>query len=80
MNYQYYNITVKITINEVIQFGVVESIYIENTIEKFSDTAKITLPRAFKNAQENGENVSLAQKNLLEIIKSGDTIKIEAGY
>ncbi|SOU86376.1 conserved hypothetical protein [Tenacibaculum dicentrarchi] len=80
MNYQYYNIAVKITINDVIQFGVVESIYIENTIEKFSDTAKITLPRAFKNAQENGENVSLAQKNLLEIIKSGDTIKIEAGY
>lgn len=80
MNYLYYNINVKITINDAIQFSVVESVRIENTIEKFSDTAKITLPRAFKNAIERGKSISLAQKNLLTIIKSGDKVLIEAGY
>ncbi|MCT4698083.1 hypothetical protein [Tenacibaculum haliotis] len=80
MNYLYYNIDVRITINDAIQFSAVESIYIESTIDKFSDTAKITLPREFKNAQEKGKSLSLVQKNLLELIKSGDKITIEAGY
>ncbi|CAA0144728.1 conserved hypothetical protein [Tenacibaculum maritimum] len=80
MNYPYYNISFKITINDAIQFSVVQSIEIENTTENFSDTATISLPREFKNAREGRSNLSLAQRNLLEIIKPGDAIKIEAGY
>ncbi|CAA0207745.1 hypothetical protein [Tenacibaculum maritimum] len=80
MNYAYHNIGVKITINDIIQFTVVESIQIENTTVNFSDTAKITLPREFKNAREKNQSLSLVQKNLLEIIAAGDFIKIEAGY
>lgn len=78
--HHYYNIDVRITIANKIQFNVVKSIRIENTIEKFSDTAKIELPREFKNAKKQNGRLSIANKNLLEIIKVGDTIKIEAGY
>ncbi|MCG8206153.1 hypothetical protein [Tenacibaculum finnmarkense] len=80
MNYHYYNICLRITINKIIQFNISESIRIVNTIENLSDTAKITLPREFKNAQENDENISFEKKNLLKIIKHGDSIKIEGGY
>lgn len=78
--HHYYNIDVRITIADKIQFNVVKSIRVENTIEKFSDTAKIELPREFKNAKQQKGRLSIANKNLLEIIKVGDTIKIEAGY
>lgn len=78
--HHYYNIDVRITIADKIQFNVVKSIQIESTIEKFSDTAKIELPREFKNAKQQNGRLSIANKNLLEIIKVGDTIKIEAGY
>lgn len=76
----YFNIGIKITIADKIQFGVVESIRIDNSSEKFTDTAKVVLPREFKQALSKGEQFSLAGKNLLDFIKVGDTIKIEAGY
>jgi hypothetical protein len=80
MNYQYLNISVRITIDKQVQFTTVESIILENTTEKFSDTAKITLPREFKNVSIDGRSASLVQRNIKEFIKVGDTIKIEAGY
>ncbi|AKK73776.1 hypothetical protein OK18_15230 [Chryseobacterium gallinarum] len=76
----YYNIDIRITIAERIQFYVAKSITIESTIEKLSDTASIELPREFKKAVENDVRLSLERKNLLEYIKVGDSIVIEAGY
>ncbi|BBQ08157.1 hypothetical protein [Elizabethkingia anophelis] len=78
--YHYYNIDVRITIAGKLQFSVVKSITIESTIEKFSDTAKIELPREFKNAKLNDKGESIAQKNLLDYLQVNDPILIEAGY
>lgn len=80
MPYHYYNIDVRITIADKIQFNICKSIQIESTIEKLSDTAKIELPREFKNALMNDKGFSLERKNLLEYLKIGDSITIEAGY
>jgi hypothetical protein len=80
MNSHYYNIGIKVTVGGKLTFNVVKSISIENTTEKFSDTAKIELPREFKNATQDNNGLSLAKKNILDFIKVGDTIKIEAGY
>lgn len=76
----YYNIDIRITIAERIQFNVVKSIKIDSTIEKLSDTAIMELPREFKNAVENNKQLSIERKNLLEYLKVGDSILIEAGY
>nr|BFF39074.1 hypothetical protein BACY1_08790 [Tenacibaculum mesophilum] len=80
MNYHYYNIDVKVTINDLVQFTAVDSVRIENTVEKFSDIAKISLPREFKNARQGDQGLSLVQRNILDFISPGHTIKIEAGY
>lgn len=80
MNNYYYNIHFKITIDNKIRLENAKSIVIENTIEKFSDTAKIELPREFKNAKMESGGLSWAQKNILDYIKVGSTILIEAGY
>ena len=62
MPYHYYNIDVRITIADKIQFNICKSIKIESTIEKLSDTAKIELPREFKNALMNDRGFSLERK------------------
>ncbi|MFL0089684.1 hypothetical protein [Tenacibaculum maritimum] len=80
MNYHYYNIGVKVTINEQIQFTAVDSVQIENTVTKFSDLATISLPREFKNARLKNQGLSLIKRNILDFIKPGYSIKIEAGY
>ena len=74
------NINLRVTIADNIKFNVVESIRIENSTEKFTDTAKIVLPREFKQAVKNGDRFSIADKKLLDVIKIGDSIRIEAGY
>ena len=79
MPYHYYNIDVRITIGNV-QFNVVNSIEINNSVESLTDTAKITLPREFKNAKQNNAGLSLARKNILDYIKIGDPVTIEGGY
>lgn len=80
MPYHYYDINVRITIADRIQFSVIKSITIESSIEKLSDTAKLELPREFKNAKLDENGLSLERKNLLEYMKVGDRILIEAGY
>lgn len=80
MPIHYYNIDIRITIAERVQFYVAKSIKIESTIEKFADIASIELPREFKNAVENNKRLSIERKNLLEFIKVGDSIVIEFGY
>ena len=76
----YYNINMRITIAEKYVFNVAETIHIENSTEKISDTAVVTLPREFKQLQESNNSISIAKKRLLDFIKVGDEIHIEAGY
>lgn len=76
----YYNITLRITIGGKIVFDSVESIHIENSTEKISDQAKVTLPRKFLRKINSTDRTNIAKDRLLDFIKVGDTIKIEAGY
>lgn len=80
MPFLYFNIDIKITIAGKLEFFTAHSIKIESSIEKLSDIAEIELPREFKNAVSKDNSVSLEQKRLLDYIKPGDSIKIEAGY
>lgn len=76
----YFNIGLRITIAETYVFNVAETIHIENSTEKILDTAKVTLPREFKQLQRSNTSISIAEKRLLDYIKVGDIIKIESGY
>lgn len=81
MNYLYYNISLNITIGGELEFAVAQSIHIESSVQVLSDTAKLELPRAFKNAVDQvGNAVNIAGKSILDFMKRGDSIKIELGY
>lgn len=81
MNYLYYNISLRITIGNRIEFTVCQSIHIESSVQVLSDIARLELPREFKNAvNPNGKTVNLSGKSILNYIKRGDSIKIECGY
>lgn len=77
----YFNICLKITIAEKYVFNVAESIHIENSTEKISDTAKVTLPREFKQLMlSDSVSISIVKRRLLDFVKADDKIKIEGGY
>ena len=76
----YFNINLRITIAEKYVFNVAETIHVENSTEKISDFAKVTLPREFKQVQDSNNSISIAKKRLLDYIKVGDQILIESGY
>ncbi|MGR3790670.1 hypothetical protein ACUXZJ_07140 [Flavobacterium sp. TN-1] len=80
MNSHYYNIQIRITIGGKLVITQIKSIEIDKSIDKFSDTAKIELPREFNNLKKNGSKESIANKSIFELINKGDTILIEAGY
>lgn len=81
MNYLYHNIGLSITIANNLQFTVCQSLHIESSVQVLSDTAKIELPREFKNAvDEVGKSINIAGKSILDFIKRGDVVKIEFGY
>lgn len=81
MNYLYYNISLNITIGNKLEFAVAQSIRIESSVQALSDTAKLELPRAYKNAVDTvGKTVNIADKSILDFMKRGDSIKIELGY
>lgn len=81
MNYLYHNISLRITIANELQFTVCKSIKIESSVQVLSDTAKLELPREFKNAIDDlGKSINIAGKSILDFIKRGDAIKIEFGY
>jgi hypothetical protein len=58
----YFNIGLRITIAEKYDFNVAETIHIENSTEKILDTAKVTLPREFKQVQESNNSISIEKK------------------
>lgn len=76
----YFNINVKITIADKIVFDTVESIHIENSTEKISDTAKVILPRKFLRKITENDRIDISEVRLLDYIKVGDKIKIQSGY
>jgi hypothetical protein len=81
MNYLYFNINLRITIANSIQFEVCKSIKIEKSVQVLTDSAKLELPRAFRNAiDKGGKTVSIADKSILDFMKRGDAVKIEFGY
>ena len=80
MGSSYLNINIRITVAGKIQFSAVKQIEIANSIELLTTTAKVELPREFKNTRKDGQSFSIERKNLLELIKVGDSIHIEAGY
>jgi hypothetical protein len=81
MNYLYHNISIRITIADNLQFTVCQSIHIESSVQVLSNTAKIELPREFRNAvDEVGKTINISGKSILDFMKRGDAVKIEFGY
>ncbi|WP_315156987.1 hypothetical protein [Capnocytophaga leadbetteri] len=80
MGSSYLNINIRITVAGKIQFNAVKQIEIAKSIELLTSTAKVELPREFKNTRKDRQSFSIERKNLLELIKVGDSIHIEAGY
>ncbi len=81
MNYLYHNIGLKITIGNNLVFTICQSIHIEMSVQVLSNTAKIELPREFRNAvDEFGKVINMQGKSILNYIKRGDAVKIEIGY
>jgi hypothetical protein len=81
MNYLYHNINIKITIGEAIQFTKCKSIHISKGVQTLTWTARIELPREFKNAKDTGgDTIDIGGKSILNYINRNDSIKIEFGY
>ena len=81
MNYLYHNVSLRITIADNLQFTVCKSIQIESSVQVLPNTAKLELPRAFRNAVDSaGKSVNISDKSILDFMKRGDSIKIEFGY
>lgn len=81
MNYLYHNISLRITIAGNVQFNVCQSIQIDKSVQVLTNTAKVELPREFKNAvDEAGKPIDIHGKSILNFINRGDSIKIEFGY
>ncbi|OWP76839.1 hypothetical protein [Flavobacterium oreochromis] len=81
MNYLYHDISIRITIANNLQFTVCQSIKIESTVQALTDTAKIELPREFRNAVDAvGKTINISGKSILDLMKRGNSVKIELGY
>ncbi len=79
MQNNYYNISLKVRLGNI-EFETVNSIHIESDINKLTDIAKIELPREFREVKKDRGSLSFAGKNILNYIKVGDKVKIQAGY
>ena len=78
----YFNICLKVTIDDNVIITVVESINIQSSTENITDKATVTLPREYKNAviKDTSKGNTLAGMPILNFMKVGSKIKIEAGY
>ncbi len=79
MNFLYYNMTCEITIGKII-FKQLASCLIESSIKKISDTAKLVLPREFRQTIVGNKVSPIAGKNITEFIKVDDPVTIKLGY
>lgn len=81
MNYLYRDISLQITIGDNLRFDVCQSIRIESSVQVLTDTAKLELPREFRNAVDTvGKMMDISGKSILDFMKRGDSIKIDLGY
>lgn len=81
MNYLYYNINIKVKLGKRVEFYRCENIQIERSVQTLINTAKITLPREYRNAvDEDGNAVDLHGKSILDFIKRKDKVEISFGY
>lgn len=79
MKAMYYNMICSVAIGGL-QTKFVKSIVINSSIKVLEDKATIVLPREFSHLQIEGKKSTLANKNITEVIKLGDAVKIQLGY
>jgi len=80
MNYLYYNMACDVTAGKA-SFQNVNSITIEESIKKLSDTATIVLPREFSRMVIGGSDQKYFKgQNITNYIKTGDPVIINLGY
>lgn len=81
MYYLYYNINIKVKLGKRVEFYRCENIQIERSVQTLINTAKITLPREYRNAvDEDGNAIDLHGKSILDFIKRKDKVEISFGY
>lgn len=81
MNYLYHNISLRVIIGDKLWFNVCNSIRIERSVQVPTDTAKIELPREFRNAVDVfGKPINLSGRSILNFIKRDDPVTILFGY
>ncbi len=78
MNFLYYNMRCEIQLGKV-KTNVVNSIQIDQSIKKLTDTAVIQLPRNLV-VKRDGQQDSLEGKKVRDFIKVGDRVQIKLGY
>lgn len=80
-NYLYHNINLKVKIGSRVTFYKCSSIQIEKSVQTLISTAKITLPKEYRNAvDENQKAVDLEGKTILDFIKYKNKVEISFGY
>lgn len=81
MKHLYYNISMQIIIADQVEFTVCKSFSIDRSVQNLTGTAKIELPREFRNALSGtGESISLDGRSILDFIRRGDSVVIRFGY
>lgn len=88
-NYLFHNINVRISIERdeklLLFFSRCTSIQIEKSVQNLTSTAKIELPREFRNAldesdKQKNRTINMERRSILDFIRKGDGIKIRFGY
>ncbi len=81
MNYLYFNINSKVKIGTRVSFYRCKSIQIERSVQTLINTAKIILPREYRNAvDEDGKAINIQGKSILDFIRRKDKVEISFGY
>ncbi|MDZ4147875.1 MAG: hypothetical protein U1C58_06295 [Flavobacteriaceae bacterium] len=81
MNYLFHNVSLRIVIADKLWFNACKSIRIDKSVQVLTDSAKIELPREFKNAIDVfGQPVDISGKSILDFIRRDDPISILIGY
>ncbi|TGN26750.1 hypothetical protein [Empedobacter tilapiae] len=88
-NHLYHNINIKILIvgndDQGLHFSRCTSVQIEKSVQNLTSTAKIELPREFRNVLKESDNqlnktISIEGKSILDFIRKGDRVEIRFGY
>lgn len=88
INYLFHTINIRIFITgekQSLFFSRCTSIQIEKNVQNLTSTAKVELPREFRNALDESDKqqnkaVNIERRSILDFIQKGDKIRIEFGY